>query len=235
MAERSVISEDAGAVQAWYDDYYKLKGADRDDPMNPEVVFQEFAYRRCFIDAFSDIPRDANILDVGGGKGNGLTRLLDLQFDRAGLHLLDLHPVFVARARSQLGAKGIVEGSATEMRAFGDGSMDVVFSASTFIHLDPEILGRVCSEMVRVTRSGGRIIVFDWDMARRSDPFVPVNRKRLEVLFESHHVRYLRTSHGPLYPPLGRRLSRYMPVLYFLVSTIPPLIGFHGHIFEKVS
>ena len=95
MNERQFISEDPSHVQSWYSDYYSRKGANRDDPMNPEVIFQEFAYRRCFIDAFIDIPRNSNILDVGGGKGNGLTRLLDLQFDRSGLHLLDLVQLYL--------------------------------------------------------------------------------------------------------------------------------------------
>lgn len=235
MVERKVISQDPGDVQAWYRNYYRRKGADRDDPMNPEVVFQEFAYRCCFIDAFAGIPRNAKILDVGGGIGNGLTRLLDLQFDRAGLHLLDLHPDFVTRARAQLGEQGIVEGSATEMIGFGDGSMDVVYSASTFIHLDPAILKDVCAEMLRVLRPGGRLMIFDWDMARSSDPFVPVTRKRLEKLLANYPVRYVKASHGPLYPPLGRRLSRYLPALYFMVRGIGPLIGFHGHIFQKLG
>jgi len=92
------------------------------------------------------------VLDVGCGAGNILARV-----DAAERHGIDLSKFMVKRAVALLADKGkIVQGNA-ESLPYADASFDCVIASSLLSHvLHPEI---VISELKRVTRSGGRIVI----------------------------------------------------------------------------
>lgn len=60
-------------TQAWYADYYKRQGSDRNDLLtNPEVLFQSLAFDVANTRALSSLGLDratAKVLDVGFGGG----------------------------------------------------------------------------------------------------------------------------------------------------------------------
>jgi SAM-dependent methyltransferase len=89
----------------------------------------------------------------------------------------DLSPRAAARAAREAAARGVgLPAAAADMRAlpFGDGSFDVVLSADNSVPhlLTPDALGAGLSEMHRVLRPGGLLVltVRDYDKIRAERP-----------------------------------------------------------------
>jgi ubiquinone/menaquinone biosynthesis C-methylase UbiE len=99
-----------------------------------------------------------SVLDVGCGTGSLARRLTGLGYEVTGVDpsegMLD-----VLRARTpQVRA---VHGSGTEL-PFEPDSFDVVLSVATFHHIaEPAAVRATLAEMTRVSRPGGRIVVWD--------------------------------------------------------------------------
>lgn len=106
------------------------------------------------------IPAGARLLDVACGAGQ-----LTLPAARKGIQVtgLDLAANLVRQARAKAAAEGlripIDEGDAEDL-PYPDGSFDVVMSLiGSMFAPRPEL---VASEMIRVARPGGRIIMGNW-------------------------------------------------------------------------
>lgn len=106
------------------------------------------------------------MLDVGCGSG-AVTRTLAQRVAPGGRAVgLDTSPALLKVAREladEAGFGAAIEFKEGDCRAlpFPDASFDAVVAATTLCHVpDP---GRALAEMVRVTRPGGRIGVFDLD------------------------------------------------------------------------
>jgi SAM-dependent methyltransferase len=95
---------------------------------------------------------DARILDVGCGIGTYVRRFRQFSDD---VHGVEVEPERVAEASAEL--PNIVEGRG-ESLPFPDGHFDLVFSNEVIEHVDDD--RRTAAEMVRVTRPGGRIVIF---------------------------------------------------------------------------
>lgn len=79
-----------------------------------------------------------------------------------------------------------VEGDATRL-PFADGEFDLVVSSRTIHHVQwPDV---AISEMARVTRVGGRVLVVD--QIASADPLEALAHNRLERLRDASHVRIL--------------------------------------------
>jgi SAM-dependent methyltransferase len=235
----SVISEKTGAAgdlrittEEYYKDYDARKGVGlgRNDLLrNPQVLFQYFAGEAALVRALQFIqadPEKSVVLDVGCGKGASLMSLLRLGFAPTNLHGVDIRPDQVAFARRLLPASHIECGDARRLE-FADDMFDLVHAASMFLQIpDDALAGRIATEMVRVTKPGGYILISDWRYARRgAAEFKAVTRQRIVGLFSLGERMVVRGSFpGPLIPPVGRFLSSYLPSLYFLVGAILPLL-----------
>ncbi len=97
-------------------------------------------------------------LDVGCGTGALATRLADLGYEMVGVDpsegMLRVLQERTSRVRG-------VRGSGTSLE-FPDGSFDLVLSVAVLHHIAaPADVRRTLAEMVRVTRPGGRILVWD--------------------------------------------------------------------------
>jgi ubiquinone/menaquinone biosynthesis C-methylase UbiE len=125
----------------------------------------EMAARNEYLRLLAVGPGD-RVLDLGCGSG-AVTREIARRVAPGGRAVgLDVSPALLAVAREladQAGLGALVEFAPGDCRAlpFPDGSFDVVLAATVLAHV-PEA-GRAVVEMVRVTRPGGRVGVFDFD------------------------------------------------------------------------
>jgi ubiquinone/menaquinone biosynthesis C-methylase UbiE len=108
----------------------------------------------------ADIPAGSRVLDVAGGSGNTA-----LAAARAGAVVtsLDYVPELLERAAERSRAEGLpielVEGDAENL-PFADGSFDAVISVVGVMFAPNQ--ERAASELLRVTRPGGRIALAAW-------------------------------------------------------------------------
>lgn len=100
----------------------------------------------------------AEVLDVGCGTGALAERLAERGYRVIGLDpsegMLDILRTRAPRVQA-------MQGSGTEI-PFSDESFDLVYSVATLHHIaEPQSVRRTLSEMVRVSRPAGRIVVWD--------------------------------------------------------------------------
>jgi SAM-dependent methyltransferase len=101
--------------------------------------------------------RDARVLDIFCGRGNGLKALEGFGF--TDLNGVDLSPHLL---RQYQGPARLYVGDARDMR-FPDASFDIVIVQGGLHHLEtlPEDLDRVCAEVARILKPDGRFVVVE--------------------------------------------------------------------------
>ena len=106
------------------------------------------------------MPDSARILEVGAGSGAFTARLIE-SFPDASVTALDPDSALLTDARRRLGdAVEFIEGTC-ESIPLPDDSVDLVIARFVFQHLaDPVEASR---EILRVLRTGGRIVAIDFD------------------------------------------------------------------------
>jgi len=100
-----------------------------------------------------------DLLDVGCGTGALLARVPDV---RSGVRLsgIDATPAMVERARKRLPKDVFLAAGWAEALPFADGRFDTVVSSSMFHYIRQPALA--VSEMLRVLRPEGRLLIVDW-------------------------------------------------------------------------
>jgi ubiquinone/menaquinone biosynthesis C-methylase UbiE len=215
-------------TREWYEQYYAKNGADRNDPLNPEVMLQAQAMQLAVLRVFrtANLNRQrAKILDVGCGSGDSLVLPLSLKFRPGNLHGLDILADRIAVARLLHPGMKFFESDAAAM-PFQDGSFDMVMAFTMFVQLtDPALSERIAREMWRVVKPGGYVMLVDWRYGKPwSRDYFGVSKGRIRTLFP--HADHVTRERGALIPPVGRVLSRYLPSLYFPTQAIfPALVG----------
>lgn len=211
-----------------YSKYYEQHTSDRNDLLgNAEVTFQTFAFDRANINALRKMELDRDktrILDVGCGSGAGLIQFLRLGFRPDQLSGIDISQERIDDARRSLPNVDLKCESA-ESLSFATGTFDIVFESTMFVLLPSEDMARsIASEMVRVTRPGGYLMLVDWRYSKpRSAVYKAMNSNRIADLFGVGKATLVAASEkGALVPPLGRFLSRRLPSLYFAAQTLLP-------------
>ncbi len=211
-----------------YDRYYEKYGLDRNDLLrNPEVTFQTFAFDRANIRALQrmSVEREsAKVLDVGCGTGASLLQFIRLGFRPENLTGIDNSAERIARAEANFPNVSFRCESA-DSTTFADSTFDIAFESTLFMMLTSEdVAQRIAGEMLRVTRSGGYLMLADWRYARPgSQDHHAMSPKRIASLFGVGPATTLvARERGALVPPLGRFLSRRAPSLYFVVQALVP-------------
>ena len=215
-----------------YSRYYEEHNEDRNDVLgNPEVAFQQFAFDRANIRALQRIPVDrksARILDVGCGSGTSLVNFLRLGFRQNLMCGVDISDERIAEARATLPLADFRSESADAL-SYEDKTFDLVTESTMFVLMpDEDLAGRIAREMIRVTKPGGHIMLVDWRYSKPgSDVYKAVTPARIASLFDvGGATTVVARERGALVPPVGRRLSRYLPSLYFFVqAAMPVLVG----------
>jgi SAM-dependent methyltransferase len=121
-----------------------------------EVIYRDLAKRAgvwkalaAYLQRF--IPRDAAVLDLGAGYCgfiNNISAKEKYAVDQGGAVAQHANPDVHASV-----------GDVTNLSAFGDNTLDVVFASNLLEHLDEEPLDRMLAEVYRVLAPGGRFIV----------------------------------------------------------------------------
>jgi len=102
-----------------------------------------------------------HVLDVGCGTGTNL-----MLYHEAGCNVfgIDLSPTMVEVAKNKLGDRAEIRlGDASKM-PYSDDSFDLVTSCFTLHEMPSQIRPVVISEMVRVVKHGGRILLIDYHL-----------------------------------------------------------------------
>lgn len=131
----------------------------------------------------------ATVLDVGCGPGTDTLPLAELVGPGGLVHGIDRDAEMVAEAErraADAGLTGRVEHRVGDAYAlpWEDGTFHAVRCERLFLHLDrPE---QATAEMVRVTKTGGRVVLMDTDWGTRSvdTPEVELERRLARVLAE---------------------------------------------------
>ncbi len=127
-----------------------------DESLPPHVVEHYLAKRVAYVGEL--IPAGSKVLDVGCGTGVVATRLAGAGFEVTGVDPSAGMLEHLRRTESEVTA---VQGSATDL-PFDDGVFDLTMCVAVMHHIaDPDAVNRSLREMVRVTRPGGLILVWD--------------------------------------------------------------------------
>jgi ubiquinone/menaquinone biosynthesis C-methylase UbiE len=221
------------ATQEYYCEYATKKGTDRNSLLrNPEVLFQSLARDAAMVRALRSInphPQSARVLDVGCGDGDSLWIFLRLGFEPSNLFGVDIQEDRILKAKA---TNPFVNFECTDATclAFPDNTFDISMESMMFLQLtDDDIASRIASEMIRVTKPGGMLLVSDW---RYSEPgsreFKGVSRRRIRDIYQvGTRTQACRTFRGPLVPPIGRFVSHYLSPFYFLIHALFPFSAGH--------
>lgn len=181
---------------------------DRDEPLHTEYARDAAGYdarwaayldrtTRAVLDRL-DARAGERILDVGCGTGLLLERL-GRATPAARLTGVDPVPEMLALARRRLAVSAAdLSEAAAERLPFGDGSFDAVVSASVFHYVrQPEA---ALSEMRRVLRPGGRLVLTDWSgdflTCRLIGVYLRSRRRALHRIYPDAELRRLLTGAG---------------------------------------
>lgn len=144
------------------------------------------------------------ILEVGCGDGDWLSIFLEFGVECSGLAGIDLDAERISEARARLKGADLRCGDATTL-PWEEASFDIVVQSTTFSSiLDGGMRVRVASEMLRVLKSDGVLVWYDFFFDNPANPSVRgVRRGELLRLFPGCEASVARVT---LAPPLARRL-----------------------------
>ena len=126
-----------------------------DESLPAHVVEHYLAKRTAFVAELSPVGR---VLDVGCGTGALAQRLAGLGYRVAGV---DPSEGMLERLRARAREVEAVQASGTAL-PFGEGEFDLVLTVATLHHVaEPQAVRQTLGEMIRVSKSGGRILVWD--------------------------------------------------------------------------
>jgi SAM-dependent methyltransferase len=230
------------STQEWYEDYYARKGKDRNDLRhNPGVLFQALALEASIVRASRAVdhdPETALVLDVGCGGGGNVHDLLRLNYRPDRITGIDILPDRIAQARRLYPQARFIQGDARRME-FANHTFDLVFESTMFATLpDDALSAEIASEMLRVCKPGGYLMLVDWRTPKPWDAsYKALTRRRLAGLFAvPDQTEVVRVCRGALVPPLGRCLSQWLPGAYFTVAALFPfLVGQVAFVLRKRS
>jgi SAM-dependent methyltransferase len=141
------------------------------DDVFPRHVAEHYIDKRTGL-VKSLLPMGGLVLDVGCGTGQLGAAIAAEGFDVFGV---DLSSAMVARARER-GLVGTFAGVTTAL-PFADNSFDLAITVATLHHLEtPERVAATVSEMGRVVKRGGFVVLWDHNPA---NPYWPILMKRV--------------------------------------------------------
>ncbi len=162
---------------------------------------------------------DKNILDVGCGVGGLLRGFIKYGALPENLWGLDLLSDSIKQAREISPNIDFRCGDARQL-PYEDECFDIVTAFTVFTSiLDDGMKKRIASEMLRVLKSKGIILWYDFHMNNPQNPDVKgVGKVEIKRLFLDCELDFQRVT---LAPPLARRLAPYSWLTCYLLEKIP--------------
>jgi len=172
---------------------------------------------------------ERRILETGCGQGQWLAIYEAFGAQRANLAAVDLDPARAAFAAARFPGADIRQGNATEL-PWSDKSFDIVSQSTMFTSvLDPATRLAIAGEMLRVLKTGGAILWYDFLFDNPRNPNVRgIGRSEIRRLFPGCETRLWRVT---LAPPLARRL---VPVSWSLARLLEKFRILNTHYFGIV-
>jgi ubiquinone/menaquinone biosynthesis C-methylase UbiE len=124
------------------------------------LVMPERRFKSALIDAAA-IDTAHRVLDVACGTGT-LLQMVAERHPSAALTGIDIDPKVLARAKTKVGTKAVVELASATAMPFASGAFDIVLSSLAFHHLTREEKVAAMREVHRVLRSGGEFHLGDF-------------------------------------------------------------------------
>lgn len=155
------LPEADSKARAFYDG--RVDDYDRYLPLTFETFGEsEEAVREDMV-ARLELRPDARVLEIGCGSGRDSVHILS-KIPQGQLFAQDISPMMLARCRERTRGLGKIELSVANASylPFADGSFDAVFQFGGVGEFSD--VGRFFSEVARVTRPGGRVVVGDESM-----------------------------------------------------------------------
>jgi ubiquinone/menaquinone biosynthesis C-methylase UbiE len=185
----------------------------------------------------------ATVLDVGCGTGDD-ARALAARVGDGRVVAVDLSEAMVDEARSRAEGSGLpIDFRVADLRQldFADGTFDGVRAKLVLMHCDD--VDAAAGELLRVTRPGGRISVFDYDFdtATIDHPDVDATREVVRCCSDGHPNRWMGRQMRRRFLDLG--LSEVsvtphtvvMPFSFFRMSVAGRLAAAQAHGALKLS
>jgi len=164
-------------------------------------------------------------LDVGCGTGGWLRTLQEWGACPQHLHGVDLLTDRIEKARS-LAARIDFQVSEGWPLPFQTGSVDFVSAFTVFSSiLDADARLGLASEMQRVIRSPGLILLYDFRISHPRNPDTTgIRVAEVRRLFPGHRIKRRSLT---LAPPLHRPLARLSPLAAHLTEAVCPFLRTH--------
>jgi len=129
----------------------------------------------------SDFDKSSKILEVGSNVGNQLICLQEMGFND--LYGIELQQYAVELSKKRTKGINIIQGSAFDI-PFRDNFFDLVFTSGVLIHVAPENLNNVMSEIARCSKN------FIWGFEYYSDKLKEINyRGNKNLLWKTNHAK----------------------------------------------
>lgn len=149
----------------------------------------------------TDVPRNANVLEVGSNLGNQLLMLQQMGFTN--LTGIEINGEIVRESQVRLPSATLAEGSALQI-PYPEARFDLVFTSGLLIHIAPEDLTTAMSEIHRCSKT------WIWG----AEYYAPEMR---EVPYRGHRNLLWKTDYAKLYlenfPDLELVLEQRLPYL----------------------
>jgi SAM-dependent methyltransferase len=201
--------QEAARVRAAYARRAELGLDGRYAYWQPDNLFIYQSRERALLAALHDaslLPLTGHkVLDAGCGDGSVLWQLLRYGARLEDLLGVDLLQDRVETAKAQLPGADIRAGD-VQMLPYADASFDLVLAFTLLTSVTGAAArGRVRAELLRVTRPGGLILVYDFWINPFNRHTRSVRRRELRELFAGYAIRFRGLT---LAPPLLRPLIR---------------------------
>ncbi len=219
--------------------YRKRADADRDrySLFQPGEFFMDVTFERELVKGLKKhgvtTLAGRRILEVGCGDGRRLRnfqRLDAIPGSEYGIELLDM---FVREAEVLSSNCHIRQGDASTL-PYEDEFFDIVHQRTVFSSIFDERMKRdIAAEMMRVVKSDGWIVWYDFCYDNPKNPDVKgVKKREILSLFPGGAFDFARVT---LAPPLARRIAPYSHILCLLLDKLPFLRTHHLCFIRKTA
>jgi ubiquinone/menaquinone biosynthesis C-methylase UbiE len=161
------------------------------------------------------------ILDLGCGTGSVLRDFVKYGASPENCFGTDLLPDRIGTAR-QISPNMNFQCTNAEALPYQDSFFDMILCFTVFTSIfDKTMKQNIANEMLRVLKSDGIILWYDYHMNNPKNPDVRgVKTEEIQSLFSECHIHLERTT---LAPPLARAVAPYSTILCQLLEKIPLL------------